>query len=137
MSVATDLIKMAEVKQPPSAIQFVHVAPAHDGAKHAIGIDADGTAYSWGSNNAMGQLGRSEGELSKPYPVLTVPRDADIRFSRGFAGGLSESGHSAILDTTRTRLYIAGCDRWQQLGMGSSSGGASGYTWTGWWPYMA
>mmetsp|Transcript_7757 Transcript_7757/g.14126 ORF Transcript_7757/g.14126 Transcript_7757/m.14126 type:complete len:272 (-) Transcript_7757:75-890(-) len=130
MSVATDSIKMAEVKQPPSAIQFVHVAPAHDGAKHAIGIDADGTAYSWGSNNAMGQLGRSRGELSKPYPVLIVPQDADIRFSRGFAGGLSESGHSAILDTTRTRLYIAGCDRWQQLGLGSSSGGASGYTWT-------
>ena len=39
---------------------------------------------------------------------------------------------------------MAGCDRWQQLGLGSSSGGAAGYTWTALWqtsfqynPYIA
>lgn len=130
MSFATEPMNMTAVKQPPSANQFIHVAQAHDGAKHAIGIDANGTAYSWGSNNAMGQLGRTMGKLSKPHPVSIVPPDSGMQFSRGFTGGLSESGHSAILDTSRTRLYIAGCDRWQQLGLGSSSGGASGYTWT-------
>jgi len=112
-------------KNKPS---FVQVAQARDGAKHSIGIDADGNAFSWGTNNAMGQLGRQHGKVSIPLPV-DKPDDGSSAF-RGYVGGLSESGHSAILDKTQTRLYVAGCDRWQQLGLGSSSGGASGYTWT-------
>lgn len=111
----------------------MHVAQARDGAKHSIGIARDGdngstTVYSWGSSNAMGQLGRVKGKLTVPYPVLITLEDNSKAF-RAYAGGGKEAGHSAVLDATRTRLYLAGCDRWQQLGLGSSSGGSSGYTW--------
>lgn len=115
---------------------FAHVATGCDGAKHSIGIDENGTAYSWGSNNSMGQLGRSSGKASQPHSVTILSDDNDgdtsseTTFVRGYVGGLGESGHSALLDSTQTKLYMAGCDRWQQLGLGSSSGGASGYTWT-------
>ena len=44
------------------------------------------------------------------------------------AGGDSQSGHSAVL-TADGSVYTLGCDRWQQLGLGSSSGGTAGYTW--------
>jgi alpha-tubulin suppressor-like RCC1 family protein len=105
---------------------FVHVAQGRDGSKHSIGITVDGIAYSWGSSNDMGQLGRTGGSISTPRPVVI---DENVVAFRSYAGGLSESGHSAILNTSRTSLYLAGCDRWQQLGLGSSKGGASGYTW--------
>lgn len=47
-----------------------------------------------------------------------------------------DTGHSAILDPTGTKLWLSGCDRWQQLGLGgkfgSGTGGDSGgYTWEG------
>merc|ERR1712071_160163 len=41
-----------------------------------------------------------------------------------------DSGHSAILDSMGI-LWMSGCDRWQQLGLGSANGGAAGYTWKG------
>ena len=44
-------------------------------------------------------------------------------------GGLSDSGHSAIVNVGGDRLWMSGCDRWQQLGLGSAEGGAAGYTW--------
>jgi len=47
-----------------------------------------------------------------------------------YAGGFADSGHSALLDTSGY-LWLCGCDRWQQLGLGSSHGGSTGYAWRG------
>lgn len=52
----------------------------------------------------------------------------DIQFVKAYVGGMSDSGHSALLDSNG-HLWLAGCDRWQQLGLGSSSAGSAGYTW--------
>ena len=50
--------------------------------------------------------------------------------AHAYAGGFADSGHSAILDSLG-HLWLCGCDRWQQLGLGSSRAGSSGYTWKG------
>lgn len=53
-----------------------------------------------------------------------------VKAAHGYVGGFGSAGHTAILDT-EGRLWVCGCDRWQQLGLGSSQSGSSGYTWTG------
>lgn len=108
---------------------FVHVASSVDGSQQSVGITESGDVYTWGRSNEMGQLGRT----TKSRQDCKTPSKAnklaeDMKAIRGFAGGLSESGHTAVLDSVGN-LWLAGCDRWQQLGMGSSQGGASGYTW--------
>ncbi len=96
------------------------------GTRHCIGITEDGSAYSWGRSNAVGQLGRSG---HSKHPGM-IPLAATTKVSRAFCsqGCSTGSGHSAILDD-EGRLWMAGCDRWQQLGLGSVHGGSSGYTW--------
>jgi len=130
--------------------RFVNVAHAQDGSGHSIGITESGIAYSWGRSNELGQLGRktSDGDAGKvrtPNPVqldrrhiTTVDRNSSSsgtsqgqnipRAVRAYVGGTSETGHSVILDSNGD-LWMAGCDRWQQLGLGSPAGGATGYTW--------
>jgi len=124
--------------------QFVHLAKPDDGAKHHIGVTSKGEAFSWGKNN-FGQLGR----LSTSTTVATSKEARPVEYDTGnddknknknknsnsvqvflkaYVGGLSDSGHSALLDS-KGQVWLAGCDRWQQLGLGSSSGGSSGYTW--------
>ena len=105
------------------------------GASHAIGITADGVAYSWGRSSRCGQLGRP-GRASVPAPVVyqTHARDESsaavvVVAQRAYVGGQSDSGHSAIVNDAGDQLWVSGCDRWQQLGLGSALGGASGYTW--------
>lgn len=44
-------------------------------------------------------------------------------------GGFNDSDYSMLLDANCRTLWVSGCDRWQQLGLGSSHGGAFGYTW--------
>jgi alpha-tubulin suppressor-like RCC1 family protein len=124
--VAPRILYIAMMHMSPKVPLFVHVAHGRDGSNHSIGITGDGIAYSWGTSNSMGQLGRSSGNITFPQPVMI---DEECVAYRSYAGGLSESGHSAILNESRSCLYVAGCDRWQQLGLGSSKGGASGYTW--------
>jgi alpha-tubulin suppressor-like RCC1 family protein len=53
-----------------------------------------------------------------------------VKAAHAYVGGFGSAGHTAILDT-EGRLWVCGCDRWQQLGLGSSQSGSSGYTWTG------
>lgn len=114
---------------------FVFVAkPDGSSAKHSIGITSDGRAFSWGSKNHLGQLGRdttsSSDSKKRPLPVEYEASSAPpVSFSKAYVGGFGESGHSALLDSSGSQLWFSGCDRWQQLGLGSTQGGASGYTW--------
>lgn len=48
---------------------------------------------------------------------------------RCYAGGMPDSGHSAVVDSLGQLLWLAGCDRWQQLGLDSPGAGAGGYIW--------
>jgi hypothetical protein len=97
-------------------------------------------------DNGLGQLGRG-GSTSAFLPIELIDDDDDddgratdrggggttvrpTTASHAYAGGFADSGHSAILDSNG-RLWMCGCDRWQQLGLGSSNGGSSGYTWGG------
>jgi alpha-tubulin suppressor-like RCC1 family protein len=123
-----------------------------DGSNHCLGITSTlgGIVYSWGKSNAMGQLGRLTHHDSKcPKPIQLPPEMAKAQSSsypsiiRAYAGGSSESGHSVLVVSTTTNsatnnsdvddddVYVTGCDRWQQLGLGSAAGGSSGYTWEG------
>lgn len=141
------------------AMEFSHVSKCQDGAGHSIGISLDGkTAYSWsnyvagsgsaggnkkrqGPVNYFGQMGvgrfassgndRKKSTYNSPTKIVLPDNSVALSFVRAFTGGTAESGHSALLDSTRRRLYLCGCDRWQQLGLGSASGGSVGYTWRG------
>ena len=112
------------------------------GTRHSMGVSLDGIAYSWGRSNELGQLGRNTETASKKKPGRVEYQQANSssssttsppfqKVAKAFVsqGSDVDSGHSAILDESGTRLYMAGCDRWQQLGLGSSNGGSSGYTW--------
>lgn len=77
----------------------------------------------------MGQLGRDEETVPVRQPgEVLIP----VKVSKSFCSQGSEvgSGHSAVIDLNGN-LWMAGCDRWQQLGLGSAKGGTSGYTWVG------
>lgn len=140
---------------PKEIPSFKHVATSNDGSTHNIGISTDGQAYTWGKTNSLGQLGRPTDKSStctgrghrKNTPqhaifsnpqvsTLTNPLNlnpaekfiGNVKSVRGFVGGFKDSGHSAILDEDGF-LWLSGCDRWQQLGLGSSTGRAAGYTW--------
>jgi alpha-tubulin suppressor-like RCC1 family protein len=106
---------------------FVDVA---EGPRHSIGVTESGAAFSWGRRSNLGQLGRDTTETSswKPGPI-SLPDD--VLIVRAYVSDSdADSGHSALVDS-KGRLWMAGCDRWQQLGLGSPQGGSAGYTWKG------
>lgn len=130
---------------------FKEVSKAQD-AGHTVSITIDGRPYSRCHNsksctNELGQLGRA-GKSSLFLPMnmmLPVKRNSSnsnnnnnndnittstVKAAHAYVGGFGSAGHTAILDT-EGRLWVCGCDRWQQLGLGSSQSGSSGYTWTG------
>jgi len=139
-----------------SPIKFIEIPKAQESG-HIIAITPDGAAYSFCSpkskscNNDLGQLGR-KGDIHAKLPVVfnsydhndnnddgkTNPKSKNdpndnttkpkLRIAHAYTGGFATSGHSALLDANG-HLYLSGCDRWQQLGLGSSHGGSSGYTW--------
>ncbi len=126
----------------PSGDRFSYIATSNDGSLHNIGISSGGTVFTWGKSNALGQLGR-QGSKSVPRQALfsnpniqsqVIGNDSfvDVKAVKGFVGGFKDAGHSAILDKDGY-LWFTGCDRWQQLGLGSSSAGAAGYTWKALW----
>lgn len=109
------------------------------GTHHSLAITTEGNTYSWGKNNCVGQLGRATNSLMRPKtPGLVDFLDNNnnkaesniIVANKVFTsvGSDKDSGHSAILDTNGN-LWMSGCDRWQQLGLGSAKGGSNGYTW--------
>jgi alpha-tubulin suppressor-like RCC1 family protein len=125
--------------------------------QHSVGITKDGVVYTWGPSSGFGQLGRPTGTTSgissgndqsgssssrRQYEYSRTPGPAvlssgtdqnqneTVHAYRAYVGGASDSGHTAVLDATGN-LWMTGCDRWQQLGLGSSAGGSAGYTWVG------
>ena len=139
------------------ATSFRETATAQD-AGHAISVTARGVPYSRcrrysrSCDNGLGQLGRG----GSPHELLPIELSDDVddgtttttttggvvggergggaaataSAAHAYAGGFADSGHSAILDSSG-HLWLCGCDRWQQLGLGSSRAGSSGYTWKG------
>jgi len=121
-------------QQPPT--EFKSTIKANDDCKTNIGITPQGQVYTWGKQNGLGQLGRP-GKSSHALPAQFSNPDNDtntrsglvnIKGAKGYTGGTKDAGHSAILDS-QGHLWFTGCDRWQQLGLGASVNGASGYTW--------
>ena len=114
-----------------SLLPFVHTSKAQE-AGHTLHITSEGIVYSHCHNskvcdNELGQLGRP-GNPNVMLPIILSSSIGDVRAARAYTGGFPSSGHSAILDT-HGNIWLTGCDRWQQLGLGSSSGGSTGYTW--------
>ena len=114
---------------------FIEVSKSKDAAGHTIAIDTKGIPHSYCHNpktcdNSLGQLGRSgDPGILLPIKLQQYP-DSNNNFSIShvYTGGFASSGHSALLDSNGN-LWLSGCDRWQQLGLGSSNSGSSGYTW--------
>ena len=122
-------------KEPAVQTKFVDIS---EGPRHSLGVAGDGRVYSWGStrsSNNLGQLGRDTAKNKKKvtHPGLVEPfNDNHLKAEKVFVSNSiqKDSGHSAILDKNG-RLWMTGCDRWQQLGLGSVNGGSAGYTWKG------
>lgn len=120
-----------------SNMEIKETAKAQD-AGHTIQISNSGVPYSYCHNkkvcdNDLGQLGRS-GNTSTRLPIqLDNGHDDNVStptVAHAYTGGFASSGHSALVDANGN-LWMSGCDRWQQLGLGSSNGGSAGYTWKG------
>ena len=129
---------MKETKASAAAAAEMTFVDISEGPRHSLGITADGRLYSWGNStasNSLGQLGRDTSTSKKKVtrPGLVEPfHDNHLRAAKVFVSNSAQkdSGHSAIIDENG-RLWMSGCDRWQQLGLGSANGGAAGYTWKG------
>lgn len=124
---------------------FESIRKSNDNIKNFIGISLEGQVFTWGKCNHLGQLGRS-GKASHVLPAqFSNPAHEDritengntrnlsstevqIKASKVYTGGTKDAGHSAVIDSEGS-LWLTGCDRWQQLGLGTSVSGASGYTW--------
>ena len=102
-------------------------------AGHTLVVAADSEPHSRCHDgracaNELGELGRP----GDPAALLPIAIGDGAAAAVAYAGGLRDAGHSALLDE-RGELWLCGCDRWQQLGLGASAGGASGYTWSRLW----
>jgi len=96
---------------------------------HAAAVTNSGKAVTWATSSQgdrFGQLGRGKGARLSPAAVEGRPE----RVTAAFTGGGKDSGHTALLSEAG-HLFVAGCDRWQQLGLCSPGTGAAGYTWEG------
>ncbi|KAG7346680.1 regulator of chromosome condensation RCC1 repeat protein [Nitzschia inconspicua] len=107
--------------------KFVDLA---EGTRHSIGVTENGQAFSWGKSSKLGQLGRDTDKISSTKPGAVALAKGVVVQRAYVSNSDNDSGHSALLDD-QGRLWMAGCDRWQQLGLGSAQGGTAGYTWKG------
>lgn len=100
---------------------------------HCLGINGN-KLFSCAKNqniaSRFGQLGRPTDKDEQPNQWKEVKLPRGVIPTAVSAGGDSHSGHSAVA-TADGDVYTVGCDRWQQLGLGSSASGSSGYTWKG------
>jgi len=112
--------------------------PANCSQNHCVNVK-DGIAYAWAISrrcgNRFGQLGRNnttmttkiENEASSVGINLKQSK-SNVIITQAACGGSKDSGHTLLLDQAG-HVYACGCDRWQQLGFGSTKAGAVGYTW--------
>jgi len=114
------------MSEPSTSQEFVEMSY---GATHGVGITKDGRVFSWATKipngSRFGQLGR--GYKADPG-IAEVALPLSARALHAWAGGSHDTGHTVILDTFG-RLWLCGCDRWQQLGLGAAAAGSTGYTW--------
>ena len=102
-------------------------------ATHCLAVEAaTGRVLSWAtrrSGNRFGQLGRGKDAALSAAAVDLGSADGGAAPVVGLsAGGCRDAGHSAVV-TAAGDVLMFGCDRWQQLGLGSPDAGAAGYTW--------
>jgi E3 ubiquitin-protein ligase HERC1 len=97
-------------------------------ATHCLELEATTRrVLSWArtrAGNRFGQLGRGKDCVPAAAPVAVPGNVVSVS-----AGGGNDAGHSAVV-TESGQVYTWGCDRWQQLGMGSTGEGAQN-TWAG------
>ena len=119
------------MNKPPTS------TPPSCSQNHCVYIK-DRIAYAFATNkrgNRFGQLGRPAKPSSKSDDALKIPKQIqfqtnDVQIIAAAAGRSKDSGHTLLLDL-EGHVHACGCDRWQQLGLGSSEAGAVGYTWQG------
>ena len=100
-------------------------------ATHSLVITPDGTIEATpvtASGNRFGQCGDGSAERRCEMRTRGVVGLTDVVAVA--AGGKADAGHSLAV-TRQGDIYAWGCDRWQQLGLGSAAAGAVGYTWEG------
>ena len=109
-------------------------------ATHCVRV-RDAAAYTWATGstsarrrrgNRFGQLGRA-GDGDDEGPGAAEEGKVEVGAEVGplvtaSAGGTQDSGHTLMVDADGA-VWAFGCDRWQQLGLGSAAAGAVGYTW--------
>ena len=96
----------------------------------------DGIAATWATGtgtrrrrgNRFGQLGRRQVDGGVEGPVETPGDGRFPKITAVAAGGTKDSGHTLLVGRDGS-VWAFGCDRWQQLGLGSAAAGAVGYTW--------
>ena len=103
---------------------------------HCVGV-RDGLAFAHATTsdrgNRFGQLGRGTAGTKKdaaafteqPMEMVLPPEVSKARVVAAAAGGGGDGGHSALVLEDGSVL-TCGCDRWQQLGLGSSLAGRLG-----------
>ena len=107
----------------------ISAASGHAAACH------DGVAYTWALGGGGGRkdgrgrkdIGNRFGQLGRGYTSATAPSGADphtpaavdlpTTIVSAVAGGCKDSGSTAFVDAAGA-LWMSGCDRWQQLGLG-------------------
>ena len=121
---------MADASEVKAAPPPNDLRAASCSATHCLALEVSTRrVVSWttrSSGNRFGQLGRGK------YRPAAVPATVDVgaahRVVGVSAGGGKDAGHSAVV-TEAGEVFTWGCDRWQQLGLGSPDAGAVGYTW--------
>ena len=102
-----------------------------ESATHSLAITADGGVEATpltASGNRFGQCG--DGSAERRCEMRTRRVGGLTGVVAVAAGGGIDAGHSLAV-TRHGDTYAWGCDRWQQLGLGSAEAGAVGYTWEG------
>ena len=102
-----------------------------ESATHSLAITADGSVEATprtASGNRFGQCG--DGSAERRCEMRTRRVGGLTGVVAVAAGGGNDAGHSLAV-TRQGDTYAWGCDRWQQLGLGSAEAGAVGYTWEG------
>ena len=110
-------------QQPLPSCSSTHCAQVRD---HRV--------YTWATHasrgNRFGQLGRPvASEDHGEAHAVALPASSGTPVLAA-AGGNKDAGHTAVL-TDKGLVYTFGCDRWLQLGLGSTEAGAVGYSWEG------